>query len=100
MLRSIGNVRSDTADGRSSLDNPPMLRSVLYSLAIIGEAANRVSTGLQTRHPEIPWARIVAFSNLILHAYDRIVVDRVWDAVEQLPRLEASVHTVIDELSE
>jgi len=100
MLRYSGYVRADTSDGRASLDTPTVLRSVLYSLAIIGEAANRVSPERRARHPEIPWSRIIAFRNFVLHAYHRIAADRVWDAVEQLPRLEANVHVVIDDLSQ
>lgn len=100
MVRYGSYVRADTADGRATLDSPTVLRSVLYSLAIIGEAANRVSSEVQERHPEIPWARIIAFRNFVLHAYDRIVLDRVWDAVEQVPRLETGIHAIIDGLPE
>ena len=39
-----------------------LLRSaVVQKLAIIGEAAARVSEDLKTRHPQVPWPQIVAF---------------------------------------
>jgi uncharacterized protein with HEPN domain len=47
-----------------------LLRSaVVQKLATIGEAAARVSEELKSRHPEVPWPRIVAFRNILIHAY-------------------------------
>ena len=47
-----------------------MLRSaVVQKLAIIGEAAARVSEELKTRHPQVPWPQIIAFRNILVHAY-------------------------------
>ena len=47
-----------------------MLRSaVVQKLSTIGEAAAHVSEDLTTRHPELPWPQIVAFRNILVHAY-------------------------------
>jgi uncharacterized protein with HEPN domain len=47
-----------------------MLRSaVVQKLGVIGEAAARVSADLTSRHPEVPWPQIVAFRNILIHAY-------------------------------
>jgi len=44
-----------------------MLRSaVVQKLAVIGEAAARLSEDLKARHPHIPWPQIVAFRNIIM----------------------------------
>jgi len=58
-----------------------LLRSaVVQKLAIIGEAAARVSEDLKTRHPQVPWPQIVAFRNILVHAYFGIDWDVVWRA--------------------
>jgi uncharacterized protein with HEPN domain len=58
-----------------------LLRSaVVQKLAIIGEAAARVSEDLKTRHPQVPWPQIVAFRNILVHAYIGIDWDVVWRA--------------------
>ena len=45
--------------------NSEMVRSaVVQKLAIIGEAAARVSEGMKSRHPEVPWPQIIAFRNI------------------------------------
>jgi len=58
-----------------------MLRSaVVQKLGTIGEAAAHVSEELATRHPEVPWPQIVAFRNILVHAYFGIDWDVVWRA--------------------
>jgi uncharacterized protein with HEPN domain len=58
-----------------------MLRSaVVQKLGVIGEAAARVSEELANRHPEVPWPQIVAFRNILVHAYFGIDWDVVWRA--------------------
>jgi uncharacterized protein with HEPN domain len=54
--------------------------AVVQKLAIIGEAAARVSEDLKTRHPQVPWPQIVAFRNILVHAYIGIDWDVVWRA--------------------
>jgi uncharacterized protein with HEPN domain len=58
-----------------------MMRSaVVQKLAIIGEAAARLSEGVKHRHPEVPWPQIVAFRNILIHAYFGIDWEEVWRA--------------------
>ena len=58
-----------------------LLRSaVVQKLAIIGEAAARVSEELKIRYPQVPWPQIIAFRNILVHAYFGIDWDVVWRA--------------------
>ena len=76
-----------------------MLRSaVVQKLAVIGEAAGRVSDELTTRHPEIPWPQIVAFRNILVHAYFGIDWDVVWRAaLNRCPLLRQQVAGILAE---
>jgi uncharacterized protein with HEPN domain len=51
-------------------------------LLIIGEAAVRVSDELRDRYPQVPWPQIVAFSNILIHAYFGIDWKEVWKAAK------------------
>jgi uncharacterized protein with HEPN domain len=56
-----------------------LIRSaVVQKLAIIGEAAARISDELKGRFPQIPWPQIVAFRNILVHAYFGIDWNEVW----------------------
>ena len=76
-----------------------MTRSaVVQKLAIIGEAAARVSEELSSRHTEVPWPHIVAFRNILIHAYFGIDWDEVWRAARnRCPILREQVTGIIDE---
>ena len=56
--------------------------AVVQKLAVIHDAAARVSDDLTSRHPEVPWPQIVAFRNILIHihAYFEIDWDFVWRA--------------------
>ena len=41
-------------------------------VAIVGEAANRVSQKTRARTPEIPWRVVITMRNRLIHAYDEI----------------------------
>lgn len=56
--------------------------AVVHKLVIIGEAAARISEGLVRRYPQIPWPQIVAFRNILVHAYFGIDWNEVWKAAK------------------
>jgi uncharacterized protein with HEPN domain len=74
-----------------------MLRSaVVQKLGVIGEAAAHVSEELATRHHEVPWPQIVAFRNILVHAYFGIDWDLVWRAAtNRCPALRVQVSAIL-----
>lgn len=100
MQRYAADALAHTARGRGSMDDQVLLRAVLWELAIIGEAANRTSKVLRDAHPEVRWAQIVAQRNILVHAYDEVNVDRLWDAVDALPQLQSHLGAILEELGE
>ena len=62
-----------------------------FRLSIVGENANKLSADLRARHPEIPWADMVAFRNIVSHEYHRIDPALVWEALHALNIIAAMV---------
>jgi len=54
--------------------------AVLHLIQTIGEAASRTSSGYRAAHPNIPWAGIIAMRNRIVHGYDDVNDDLIWNA--------------------
>lgn len=83
---------------RTDLDTARMLNlSLVRLLEIIGEAAGRVTAATQARHPDIPWALIVGMRNRLVHGYDTIDLDIVWEVVQhELPPLMAQLDAILN----
>jgi uncharacterized protein with HEPN domain len=83
IIEAAGHIAAFIAGGDREVfqKKSEMMRSaVVQKLAIIGEAAARVSEGLRSRHTEVPWPQIVAFRNILIHAYFGIDWNEVWQA--------------------
>ncbi|MCC6682716.1 MAG: DUF86 domain-containing protein [Phycisphaeraceae bacterium] len=50
---------------------------------IIGEAARKVSPEFRAQHPEIPWPKIVAQRHVLVHEYDDIQDNLIWQVATQ-----------------
>ena len=80
-----------------SFQRSEVIRSaVVQKLAIIGEAAARTSDELTGRFPQIPWPQIVAFRNILIHAYFGIDWNQVWKAARvDCPALRREVTHIL-----
>ncbi|MGH7149249.1 MAG: HepT-like ribonuclease domain-containing protein [Planctomycetota bacterium] len=89
----------DLARGRtrSELDSDRMLNlSLVRLLEILGEAAARVPPEERTKHPGIPWMQIAALRNRLIHAYDEVDFDVLWQIVtEDLPPLVSALGRIL-----
>ncbi len=57
-------------------------------LEIVGEAANKVPQATRDLYPEIPWSAAIAIRNRLIHGYEDVDLDIVWQTVnEDLPKL-------------
>ncbi len=100
MLRYARRARRHSAAGRQAFDDDLTRDGILFELAIVGEAANRLSNELRSTHPEVPWRRIIDQRNILVHVYDQLNVDRVWETVEAIPGLERQIEEILEELGE
>ena len=83
---------------RSDLDDDRVLSLALVRLLeIVGEAAGRVPAEERSLYPEIPWLQIVGLRNRLIHGYDAIDMDILWQIVVcDLPDLVADLETILE----
>jgi uncharacterized protein with HEPN domain len=63
---------------------------------IIGEAAGRVSQAGQAQSPNIPWREVIGMRNRLIHGYDSVDLNVLWDTVElDLPPLITQLEKVL-----
>ena len=73
--------------------------AVIRRIEIIGEAARRVSDATRALYPEIPWSTMIAMRNLLIHDYDDVDMDIVWDTVHHdLPEIVQGLTVLLTSL--
>ena len=78
--------------GASFSAKPAIVRSVLYSIAVIGEAAKNISPGFKAAHPDIPWRAVAGIRDRIVHEYFRTNTRRIRDVVtDDIDALEGAL---------
>ena len=65
-------------------------------LEIIGEAASRTPVDERTQHANIPWSQIVGLRNRLIHGYDSVDFEILWQIVNHdLPNLIVALEQII-----
>jgi uncharacterized protein with HEPN domain len=70
------------------IDNVQLQDSVIRRLLVIAEAARRVSEVTRQTLPNIAWQEINGMRNRLVHDYDDVNLNIVWDVVQfEIPPL-------------
>ena len=87
---AMGKSRRDLASDR-------ILELALVRLVeVIGEAVSKISMQCQKRYTDIPWTEIIGMRNRLIHGYDSVDLDVLWDTIEiDLPPLIEQLKEII-----
>jgi len=86
-----GKTRSDLGQERQ------LELSLVRLIEIVGEAATRVSQETQQRHPTIPWPDVIGMRHRLIHGYDEVDLDILWETIQtDLPPLIAELDRVLE----
>ena len=85
--------------GRNSGDlgrDRMLMLALVKEIEIIGEAASRISDESRKALPRIPWPKIIAMRNRLIHAYADVDLSIVWDTLTgALPELLRELETAL-----
>ena len=66
--------------------------AVLHELLVLGEATKRLSDQVRAANPEIPWKKIAGNRDRLIHGYDEIDFESVWNTLTvDLPALRRQI---------
>ena len=73
-----------------------MQDAVVRRIEIVGEAARRISQETRDKYPQIPWREMTSMRNLVIHEYDVVDINQVWDTVQnKLPPLIEELSKIV-----
>ena len=91
LLKHINLVQNDI--GTKTLDefrqSDLLVRGTCFSIVQVGEQLNALSKHLAEKYPEVPWTKAVKMRNIIVHVYNVVKAEIVYDtAKKDLPGLK------------
>ncbi len=101
-LQDILQAIVDSQDYKiSDLQNKMVLHAILYNIAIIGEAAGKLSAELKNSYNEIPWIAIINMRHRIIHDYGNINLSTVQEVLDNdLPDLHQKISSIVEKLNQ
>jgi uncharacterized protein with HEPN domain len=71
--------------------------AVLHQLTVLGEAVKRLSPEFRNAHPVLPWRLIAGMRDHLIHRYDSVDLEEVWQTVQRdLPALHVAIMPLLD----
>jgi uncharacterized protein len=101
IVQAIHRIQKFTVnlDSENYLKNELVRNAVERNLEIIGEAVRRITPEFRETHPEVNWAGAVGLRNVIIHQYDRINNETIWQIVTTiLPTLLLQIEPLLPSL--
>jgi uncharacterized protein with HEPN domain len=81
------------------LADPKTKDAILYNPIITGEAANQITDKFQERYHNIPWSSMIGTRNIIVHGYDQVKLQIVWEILQHdLAGLKSEIIRVLESI--
>jgi len=55
--------------------------ALMHLVTLVGETANKYPMEKQKQYPLIAWPKIISMRNRLIHGYDAVDYDILWDAI-------------------
>lgn len=97
ILERIGYIEEDIAEGQEAFFQSRRIRdAVIRNFEIIGEAVKRLQPQTLQSYPNVNWSEIARFRDFLIHHYDKVDPQRIWDYVlTDLQPLKQAVEAIL-----
>ena len=83
---------------REDLDaNREFRRALERCVELVGEGATRLPVDWRESHQQVPWRQIIAMRNVMIHGYDVVLPEVLWDvATSDIPKLRREIKALLE----
>jgi uncharacterized protein with HEPN domain len=85
LIKHIRNIQT-YCQGKTQEDfaiDSQLTEACVFNLSQMGELTNRIDDDFAALHPTVPWNKIYALRNRIVHDYEGINLKMIWSIIEQ-----------------
>lgn len=102
MLQAVASIEKYCPASKDRFERyEPLVSHVVLKLMHVGEAASGLDQSTRERAPEVPWGEIIGMRNILVHEYDSVDIDVVWEVVQNdLPSLKEKIRTLLRRLQD
>lgn len=101
MLHEFDDIATFTTEGKTAfIADAKTRKAVIRSYEVVGEICKRLPDDLRNANPQLDWRKLIGFRDFLAHHYEEVMLNFVWDAVEDLPTLRAKVEAMLAALDE
>jgi uncharacterized protein with HEPN domain len=102
ILRCIARIEEYTVEGRDKFLASPLVQDgVIRNLQTLAESSRGFSEAVKALHPDVDWAGLAGFRNVLVRDYLGIDLELVYRAVEHdVPRLKQACESAIKEIED
>ena len=73
-----------------------LVEACVFNLSQLGELCNVADGTFMEAHPEIPWHEMYGLRNRIVHDYEGVNIQLVWEIIrDDLPELKRSIEKLL-----
>jgi uncharacterized protein with HEPN domain len=100
ILDMISRIESATGAGKEAfVDSRLHQDAVLRNLHTMTETTQRLSADLKAANPDVEWATLAAFRNVLVHDYLGIDIKLVWTVVTQdIPEFKVKITKILSKI--
>ena len=69
--------------------------ALIRCLEVLGEAVKRLSPELREQNSDLPWRGMAGMRDLLIHTYDRVDLEEVWQAYLQFPSIRQGAEKIL-----